>query len=152
MSTITATPAVESSVLQKYAPALGTFLVLILGAVQQIVGHPFTLVVGLQFASLALGSALAILVPLVKGPWAGAAKTGVEVILTGIALVLPYAITGNITSPEVILVVIGLVKAFATQIGVVIRADDAVASAPTPVVVTAGTPSAIETVPVASGD
>jgi hypothetical protein len=43
-----------------------------------------------------------------------------------VALILPYAITGSITQSEIILVVVGIIKAAATEFGVVIRTDNMV--------------------------
>lgn len=125
----------ENSVAQKYSPAIFTFAVLVLGGLQGLLDAPITTVILLQFTALIVGTALTVLFPLAKGRWAGAFKVGAEVLLTAIALVIPFALAGHITRAQVVLVVIGVVKALATQVGVTIRTDATVAAAPTPVVI-----------------
>ena len=46
-----------------------------------------------------------------------------ELIGAAIALVIPFAIVGAITGQEIILVIIGILKAAATEFGVNIRTD-----------------------------
>lgn len=111
----------NSVAFQRYAPSLLSFAVFILGVLQSVTA--INLVVVLQVASLALGSALTLLVPLVDKKWQGAAKTGLELATTVIALVLPYAIAGVITREQIFIVVIGVIKAAATEFGVQIRTD-----------------------------
>lgn len=127
--------AIESSVLQKYGPALFTFAVLVLGSLQALLNTSVTLVTLLQFAALVVGTALTYLLPLTSGRWQGALKVTAELVLTAIALALPYVMTGTITKPQIILVVTGIVKALATQIGVAVRTDAALTSAAAPVAV-----------------
>lgn len=116
------------TVAQRYAPALISFAVLVLGAVQAAASTgPFNAVIILQLVALALGSVLTYFLPLVDTKWQGALKTGVELLTAAIALVLPYVIEGHITGPQVLLVIIGVIKAATTQVGVAIRVDPKVA-------------------------
>ncbi|MBF4574664.1 hypothetical protein [Frondihabitans sp. VKM Ac-2883] len=115
---------------QRYAPALISFAVLVFGAVQTAAATgPFNLVVILQLVALAVGTGSTYFLPLVDTKWQGAFKTGVELVTTAVALVLPFAIVGHITGPQILLVIVGLIKAIGAQLGVAIRVDPQVAPA-----------------------
>lgn len=115
--------------LKKYAPSFFTFAVLVFGALQTALATgPITNVVLLQLAALTIGSALTYFLPLAGARWQGVFKFLGEILLTIIALVIPYFISGHITRAEVLLVIIGVIKAAATQLGIVIRTDPALAS------------------------
>lgn len=133
MTTKQSITAIESSVLQKYGPSLFTFAVLVLGSLQALLNTNLSPVTLLQFAALVIGSALTYLLPIVPGAWQGVLKVGAELVLTAIALVLPYVLTGQITKAQIILVITGVVKALATQVGVALRTDAALTSAAAPV-------------------
>lgn len=113
---------------QRYAPALISFAVLVFGAIQTAAATgPFNLVVILQLVALAVGTGSTYFLPLVDTKWQGAFKTGVELVTTAVALVLPFAVVGHITGPQILLVIVGLIKAIGAQLGVAIRVDPQVA-------------------------
>lgn len=113
-----------NTALQRYAPSVLTFLVLVVGGLQAAVASgPLTPVVIAQLAILAITSFTTWLVPLVGGRWRGALKTGLELVGVAITVALPFIATGTITSAEVLLVVVAVIKAGAAELGVQIRTD-----------------------------
>lgn len=114
-----------NTVLKKYGAGIFAFIILVLTAMQGV--EVWNLVTGLQFAALVLSSILSVGVfNLLPKGWAGGLKTGVDLLGTIIALVLPYAVSGHIDRSEIILVVIGFLKAAATEFGVIIRVDNVI--------------------------
>lgn len=111
-----------NTVLKKYGAGLFSLVILILTAVAPIT--VWNLVSVLQLASLVLSSILSVgVLGLLPGKWPGGLKTGIDILGAAVALVLPFAIQGHISQSEIILVVIGVIKAAATEFGVVIRTD-----------------------------
>lgn len=115
---------------QKYAPALLSFVVLVVGGLQAAVAAgPLTWVVLVQLAILTVTTGSTYLAPLVGEKWRGAFKTGLELVGVVLVLALPYVALGRITPAEVLLVVVAVIKAGAAQLGVVIRTDPTIAPA-----------------------
>jgi hypothetical protein len=114
----------SNAIFQKYATAIFSLAVLVLGGVQAASAEGFTPTEIWQIVSLGIAGLITYLVPLVKGPWAGIFKTGFAIAGAAGALVVPYFIDGNITTEGLLLVVIGVINVFATQLGVNIRKDD----------------------------
>lgn len=113
-----------NTTLNRYAPALLSFLVLVFGGLQAAVASgPLTWVVLAQLAVLTLTTATTYLVPLVGETWRGKVKTGVELVGVVLVLLLPYIAVGRITAAEVLLVAVAVIKAGAAQLGVIIRTD-----------------------------
>lgn len=118
-----------NSVIKKYGAGIFGFLIIILTAVSAV--KEFDLPTILQLIALAASTIVSVgLVSLLKGKWPGAVKTGVDLLGALIALVLPFAISGFITWDQVILVIIGFIKAAATEFGVQIRTDSVLTGDP----------------------
>lgn len=118
-----------NSVIKKYGAGIFGFLIIILTAVSAV--KEFDLPTILQLVALAASTIVSVgLVSLLKGKWPGAVKTGVDLLGALIALVLPFAIVGFITWDQVILVIIGFIKAAATEFGVQIRTDSVLTGDP----------------------
>jgi len=112
------------SVFQKYATAIFSLAVLVIGALQVAVATGITPTAIAQLVVLALGGVITYVVPLVPGKWAGLLKTGIAILAAVIVLVIPYITAGTITLDQILLVVVGAINAAATQLGVNIRKDD----------------------------
>lgn len=80
----------------------------------------------LQFAALALSSALAVALKLGKGRWPGVFKTGVAILLAVIGAAIPLLTQGWYLSPaQVIVLVIAALNAAAIELGVQVRTSSA---------------------------
>lgn len=110
-----------NTVMQKYGVGVASFLVSILTAVQVMTSYGLADI--LQLAVLVLTSFTAFLLPLLGGHWRGVLKTGADIIGAAVMLVIPFAVVGHITGPQIVLVVIGIIKAAATEFGIHIRLD-----------------------------
>lgn len=105
----------------RYAAAIFSVVLAALGALTALTDFTWASVD--QIIALVAASLLTYLVPLLKGPWAAGLKVGLEVLGTLLALILPFIVAGHITPQQAIVVLIGLLKALATQLGVDIRLD-----------------------------
>lgn len=105
----------------RYAAAIFSVLLAVLGALAALTDFSWASVD--QIIALAAASILTYVMPLLKGPWAAGLKVGLEVLGTLLALILPFVVAGHITPQQAIVVLIGLLKALATQLGVDIRLD-----------------------------
>jgi len=112
------------SVFQKYATAIFSLAVLVIGGLQVAVATGITPTAIAQLVVLALGGVITYVVPLVPGKWSGVLKTGIAILAAVIVLVIPYITAGHITLDQILLVVVGAINAAATQLGVNIRKDD----------------------------
>lgn len=113
-----------NNTLQRYAPSVLSFLVLVVGGLQAAVASgPITWVVVAQLAVLILTTATTWLVPLVDSRWRGRAKTGLELVGVVLTLALPYIAAGRISAAEILLVVVAVIKAIGTELGVQLRVD-----------------------------
>lgn len=111
-----------NTVFKKYGAGIAGFLIVILTAVGNV--KEFNLVTVLQLLALFLSTLISVgIIGLLPGKWPGVGKTLVDLGGAAIALILPYAISHGITWNEIILVVIGVIKAAATEFGVQIRTD-----------------------------
>lgn len=83
-----------------------------------------------QIVVVAAGVGISIVVPLVKGPWAGALKTGFAALGAVAAALVPLFVEGHGPTPEQwFTVAIAGVSAIAIQIGVSVRVDTIKAAA-----------------------
>lgn len=111
-----------NTVIKKYGAGIFGLLIIVLTAVAGV--KDFNLVTILQLVALFVSSVVSVgIVGVLPGKWPGALKTIAELVGTAIALVLPFALAGAITWNEILLVVIGVIKAAATEFGVAIRTD-----------------------------
>ena len=80
----------------------------------------------LQFAALALSSALAVALKLGKGSWPGVFKTGVAIALAVIGAAIPLLTQGwTLTPAQIIVLVIAALNAAAIELGVQVRVASA---------------------------
>ncbi|MBT2502968.1 hypothetical protein [Curtobacterium sp. ISL-83] len=107
---------IDNTLLQKYAPALLSALVLVVPAVDVLAKNPTPIAV-LQFLALVVTTATTFQL---RSPW----KQTAEWVGVGVAAVLPLAITGEVTWANWALVAVAVVKAAAAHLGVAIRKDD----------------------------
>jgi hypothetical protein len=112
----------EASIFQKYAPTIFSALVLVLGGLQALTASHFGIVPDLVFAAL-------VLTTLTTFRFTGWWKVGLEVAGVLVAVALPFAITGSLTPANGFLIAVAVVKALATQFGVLIRSDGEVIDA-----------------------
>ena len=114
-----------NTVFQKYAAALLPFVVLIVGASQTIINHPLDWVANLTFGLLVLGAIATYIVKLIPdAAWQGRTKTGIAILTTIIAAVLPFIVPGGFSpSASIPILIIAVLNALATELGVQIRID-----------------------------
>jgi len=115
-----------STLLQKYGAGILSFLVALLTAVQVLPTNP-SLVDVLNIAILAASSFVMFIVPLLKGAWVGGLKVGVELAGALAIAFLPFALNTEWNQTTLALVIIALIKAGATQLGITIRSETPVA-------------------------
>lgn len=110
--------------LQRFAPSVLSFLVLVVGGIQAAVAAgPLNGVTIAQLVVLAATTFTTWLVPLLGERWRGKVKTGLELLGVAITLALPFIATGTITWAEGLLVVVAFIKAGAAELGVQIRLE-----------------------------
>jgi len=118
----TAFPKPTTSLAARYSAALIAIAIDLVAALGQLTG-PITLVSGLQLLALAASSFGIYYLPLLDGRYAAAAKVGIAALLAGIAAAIPFLATGTITGPQIALVVLAILKALGTPLGVAARRD-----------------------------
>ena len=115
-----------STILQKYAPILLPFLILVVGGLQTAFpqDEPINWVNVLQFAILVVGAIGTYLVRLLPSGWQGALKTGIAIIATILAALVPFVVPGGFASDASWqLILVGVFQALTTELGVAIRTD-----------------------------
>lgn len=100
----------------RYAAAALSILITVVGAVAAL--NAFSWPILIQLGILTVTSFTTYFLPLARGRWQAALKTGTEVIGAILAAIVPYAITGHITGPQVAIVLLAALKALGTEIGV----------------------------------
>lgn len=102
-----------------------SFIVVILTAVQGL--QTFTAVSIAQLVVMIGSSAVLIIVPLVKAKWAGALKTGLDLLGAITIVLIPFIALWShgapITREAVIIIIIAVVKVLGTEFAVQIRTD-----------------------------
>lgn len=125
-----------STILQKYAPILLPFFVLVIGGTQAAFpanGEPINWANVLQFAILVVGAIGTYLVKLTQGKWQGSLKTGLAIIATVLSALVPFVVPGGFASDATWqLIFVGVLNALSTELGVVIRTTDVNSSGTTP--------------------
>lgn len=117
-----------NTTLTRYSTALLPLLIAVLGVLDaankagaNLLGWQ-TIV---QLVILLATTGAAFWLPLVPGPWAGAAKTGAAIAGAIASALIATVPTGEFTSATLILFLTAAAKAVATEIGVQIRVDAA---------------------------
>lgn len=113
----------------KYLVAVVTIAMTLLNAMYNVIAGGIDAAEVWQLVVVAAGTGIAIVVPLVKGPWAGLFKTGFSVVAAIGATIAPFVVNGTITPEQIITVLIAAVNAIAVQIGVSVRTDEIKAAA-----------------------
>jgi hypothetical protein len=107
--------------LNRYAAALISFGIIIVGALVAIPDGEFGVTAGIQLGILAISTAATYFIPLAPIRWQGIGKTGTAVALAALQALIPL-ITGGIYNRITIgLVVLAIVQALGTEFGVGIR-------------------------------
>lgn len=114
-------------IIQKYGVGIFSFLISVLTAVQ-VMNH-FGLVDILQLVVIIITSFTAYMLKLFPTGWRGGLKTGADVLGILVLAAIPLVLTGMFTGPQIVLVIIGVIKALATEFGVQIRTDAAIGAA-----------------------
>lgn len=110
--------------IQRFAPSILSFLVLVVGGVQAAVAAgPLTGVTIAQLVVLGITTFTTWLAPLIGERWRGKVKTGLELAGVAVTLAIPFIASGTITWAEGLLVVVAFIKAGAAELGVQIRLD-----------------------------
>jgi hypothetical protein len=125
----------------KYASALLSLTVLLVTSITAALAGPITLTVLIQLGLLFLGGVVTYIVPLMSGPWAGVFKVGIGVVAAALAAIVPLLTGTSWTLQNTLIVVLAVVNALATQLGVAIRKDPIDAGTAVP-----GVPSVITNV------
>jgi hypothetical protein len=119
-----------NTIFSKYAAALLPFFVLVIGASQTVLHAGFNLQVDIPFAVVTLGAVLSFLVPLVNKAWQGGLKTGIAIATTLLSALLPFVLPGTVhLSASLPIVIVAVLNALATELGVYIRVNPLVTPA-----------------------
>lgn len=111
-------------IINKYLAALLSIGIVVLTAFVAIPeGERTPTTIG-QLVILALGAIVTYLVPLLRGVWAGALKTGAAVVSALIAAGLPFWVDETISATQIAVVVLAALNALAVEVGVQVRKDD----------------------------
>lgn len=129
-----------TTVFKKYAAILIPAFVIIVGGIQALEAEP-TWTGVITFILLLLSAALTFGVKLVDAKWAGILKTGIPIIATILAVILPFVTQGTFTIHNIPLVLIAVLQAIGTELGVYIRTDDETTPDQAAVLVPTGLPS-----------
>ena len=114
-------PAVVlSPAVQQWATAILTFVVTVATALATAIVGPFTATVIIGLVVVVLQSVIAVFVPLIYGPWKGALKVGIPVVLA-ILYALSPLVTHTWTVGNWIILILAGVNALAGQLGIAIR-------------------------------
>jgi hypothetical protein len=120
-----------STVFQKYAAALLPFFILVIGASQTVLKEPVDWNAIITFAILVLGAIVTFIVRLLPSRWQGALKTGVAILTTILSALLPFILPGGFDpSVNVPIIIVAVLNALATELGVQIRRDEPLPGAP----------------------
>lgn len=103
----------------RYAAAVLSILITLAGAVAALNQVTWPIIV--QLAILTVTAFTTYLLPLIPQGWAGAAKTGTEVLGAVLTAIVPFVIAGHITGPQIALVLLAALKALGTEVGVQAR-------------------------------
>lgn len=127
-------PFALSTVFQKYAAALLPFFILVVGGLQPLfASDDIDWRAVTQFALLVLGAVVTFIVPLIPGPWKGALKTGVQVVVVILTALLQFLIpSGFDPAAGVQLIIVAVLQALAVELGVQIRSGPTTASGAVP--------------------
>jgi len=118
-----------STLFQKYAAALIPLAILVLAGIPAVQADPDNLSVWLPFVVLVLGAVGTWAVPLFPTGWQGRAKIGVSAIAAAVSAVLPFLLpTGWNPETSIPLLLIAILNATATALGVTIRTEPLVAT------------------------
>jgi len=119
-----------NSTLQRYAAVLLPFFVLTVGATDTVLKHPGDLTVTVPFAILVLGAIGTYVAKLLDAKWQGGLKTGIAIATTILSAVLPFILPGGFDpAVSVPVIIVAVLNALATQLGVAIRVDPVLATA-----------------------
>lgn len=127
-------PFALSTIFQKYAAALLPFFIIVVGGLQPLfASDDIDWRAVTQFALLVLGAVVTFIVPLVPGPWKGALKTGVQVLVVILTALIQFLIpSGFDPAAGVQLIVVAVLQALAVELGVQIRSGPTTASGAVP--------------------
>ena len=109
--------------MNKYAAALLSIAIVILTAFVALPAEQVTPAAIVQLALLGIGAIVTYLVPLATGRWTGILKTGAAIVAAILTAVLPFVLTGHITSTQIVIVVLAALNALAVEVGVQLRKD-----------------------------
>lgn len=109
--------------LNRYAAALLSIAIVILTAFVAIPADQLGPVTVGQLVVLGAGSIVTYLVPLLDGFWAGLFKTGAAIVAAVATAAIPLFTTGQITTVQVVVVILAALNALAVEVGVQIRKD-----------------------------
>jgi hypothetical protein len=111
-----------STIFQKYGAAVASFVVVLLTALSVLPANP-SIVDILQLVVLVASAVGIFFVPLLKGSWAAGGKMAVELVGVLVIALIPFFVNGVPSREQIVVIIIALIKAGATQLGVIIRTD-----------------------------
>jgi hypothetical protein len=114
-------------ILKRYGAGLLAILITLVTAFVAIPASIYSPEVILGLAIVGLQAVATFGLPLVDGPWRGALKTGVSVILAILAAVIPLVSTGELNPTQIGVVVLAGLNVLASELGVAIRVDPKIA-------------------------
>lgn len=108
---------------QKYAAALLPFFIIVVGASQTILGGPPDFQTLVPFAIIVAGAIATFIVKLIPDvKWQGGLKTGIAIFSTILTALVPFLLPGGFQlSANLPIVIVAILNALATELGVQIR-------------------------------
>jgi hypothetical protein len=123
-----------NTIFQRYAASLLPFFVLVTGAATTIWNKPLNWNADITFLIVVLGAVVTYIVALSPGKWQGKLKTGIAILTTLLAAVLPFVLPGGFKPESSIpVILVAVFNALSVEFGVQIRT--AIAPAVVPVLV-----------------
>lgn len=117
----------NNTAIARYLPALLPLAVSVLGILEAAraagTGTLLDWQTITQIVLLLAGTGVVAWLPLVDARWQGAFKTGAAIVFAVVSAVVAVAPDGHFTKANIILVITAVIKAVATQFGVVVRVD-----------------------------
>jgi len=110
------------STAQKYASAIILFVSVAITPLAALLAGPFSWTAVWQYVAVVLAAVGSYLVPLLPKGWQGFGKTGIGILGAVVAAIIPVW-TGTWDRATVLVLVMAIIQAIGTELGVQIRTD-----------------------------
>jgi hypothetical protein len=112
-------------VLNKYAAAILQIAITVIGGFSIIPADQVTSAAAWGLVALAAQAIITYLVPLVKGAWEAALKTGMSALIALLTVIIPFIGQGHLTPFQWSIAALAALNTVAAELGVAVRKDTA---------------------------